>query len=73
MSCPMTSQERTQSTPLEFSWRVFRSCDKSGIEFLNIKMVKKCCVPCCRSNYDPTVYISCFQFPKEERQKKLMA
>ncbi|GIY87334.1 retrovirus-related Pol polyprotein from type-1 retrotransposable element R2 [Caerostris extrusa] len=28
-------------------------------------------VPCCRSNYDPTVYISCFQFPKEEDRKNL--
>ncbi|GIX67310.1 hypothetical protein CEXT_741321, partial [Caerostris extrusa] len=50
---------------------IFIKSDKSGIEFLNIKMVKKCCVPCCRSNYDPTVYISCFQFPKEEDRRNL--
>ncbi|GIY58853.1 THAP-type domain-containing protein [Caerostris extrusa] len=31
----------------------------------------KKCVPCCRSNYDPTVYISCFQFPKEEGRRNL--
>ncbi|GIX83095.1 THAP-type domain-containing protein [Caerostris extrusa] len=34
-------------------------------------MVNKCCVPCCRSNYDPTVYISCFQFSKEEDRRNL--
>ncbi|GIY65514.1 THAP-type domain-containing protein [Caerostris extrusa] len=50
----------TGGDSLEFSWRVFCSM-----------MVKKCCVPCCRSNYDPTVYISCFQFPKEEDRRNL--
>ncbi|GIY66236.1 THAP-type domain-containing protein [Caerostris extrusa] len=34
-------------------------------------MVNKCCVPCCRSNYDPTVYISSFQFHKEEHRRNL--
>ncbi|GIX97002.1 THAP-type domain-containing protein [Caerostris extrusa] len=31
----------------------------------------KSVVPCFRSNYDPTVYISCFQFPKEEGRRNL--
>ncbi|GIZ03575.1 THAP-type domain-containing protein [Caerostris extrusa] len=34
-------------------------------------MVNKCCDPGCRSNYDPTVYISSFQFPKEEDRRNL--
>ncbi|GIX98284.1 THAP-type domain-containing protein [Caerostris extrusa] len=34
-------------------------------------MVKKCCVPCCKSNYDPTVYVSCFKFLKEEDRRNL--
>ncbi|GIX73266.1 THAP-type domain-containing protein [Caerostris extrusa] len=59
----------TTSGTVHNEYGLFES-DKSGIEFLNIKMVKKC-VPCCRSNYDPTVYISCFQFPKEEGRRNL--
>ena len=34
-------------------------------------MVKKCCVPNCRGNYDDKTAIPVFRFPKDEERKKL--